>query len=643
MMETVYVIAKFDYAAKEEKELSIKKNELLKLVDDSTNWWQVKNEHNQSGSVPRNCLRKEFPSEKRLREREAISKQDTGNSKPKLPNSNAEPSLSKNSMDLSPFSSTIVDHISPRSTSLNEGIISTAIVKYAYKPRLEDELRVKVGDIIAVLEKSEDGWWKGRLNEEIGWFPSNFVDEKPQITSTPRFETNESSSAVPVMEQTSHSSQIFSNERILEVVIGLFTFEARIAEELSFQKDERLDIIDHPPHDPDWWKARNAEGSVGLIPINYIKVLERPAPSDSPSSGFASGSNSRKTSFILPPPSEPASLLIEESVTLLSLGATEGGVLARCNQRKDPSAALRTSSLRIKNTISVRKSLATWLQETSAQEQKENKRWSPNNYVKKERLGQGAFGVVYKCFDTDAQKIFVAKETILHRQDIINMAGNEISRLKDMNHPRIIDYYGFKMEESTIVIFMEYMAAGSLRQILQNFGLIKEPASIKYIDQMLDGLAYIHKIGIVHCDLKCDNILSDGQGNVKLGDFGIAVQKLINTANHSYFSQEVKGGGTYHWLAPEVISGQGCSRRSDIWSLGCTIVEMLTGEPPHGKMPSPMFMGAMYNKSLSYHPDDLAPSSSDKMKAFLSQLLQFEIVKRPYSAAEAITIFKNSF
>uniref|UniRef100_A0A914X4T6 Protein kinase domain-containing protein n=1 Tax=Plectus sambesii TaxID=2011161 RepID=A0A914X4T6_9BILA len=121
------------------------------------------------------------------------------------------------------------------------------------------------------------------------------------------------------------------------------------------------------------------------------------------------------------------------------------------------------------------------------------------------------------------------------------------------------------MEESTIVIFMEYMAAGSLRQMMLDFGPINESTSIKYIEQILDGLAYIHKIGIVHCDLKCDNILSDGQGNVKLGDFGIAVQKLINTANHSYFSHDEKGGGTYHWMAPEVMRGQGCSRRSDMW------------------------------------------------------------------------------
>uniref|UniRef100_A0A914WF44 Mitogen-activated protein kinase kinase kinase n=1 Tax=Plectus sambesii TaxID=2011161 RepID=A0A914WF44_9BILA len=537
MKEEVYVIAKFDYTAKEENELSIKKNERFKLIDGSNNRWQVTNEHNQSGYVLSNFLRKESLLDKAKGALKGVRKHDVGHTKPKLPDSNAQPSSSKNSPNSSPFSSTVVH----------------------------------------------------------------------------------------------------------PVVIALFDFEASIANELSFQKDERLEIIDRPLDDPYWWKARNAKGCVGLIPITYIKAPESPALSESFSSGIASGFNSHTDSFASQPSSEATDLIIEQSTALLNLGDTKGEILARESESKDYGDASRAFPLRKKYPTSVLNSHTLSTNKPPAQTQREIKKWTPTNYVKKEKLGQGAFGVVYKCFDTDAQKFFVAKETILPTTDVINIAKNEINRLKDINHPRIIGYYGFKMEESTIVIYMEYMAAGSLLQIIKDFGPIKEPASIKYIEQILDGLAYIHKIGIVHCDLKCDNILSDGQGNVKLGDFGIAVQKLINTANHSYFSQNEKRGGTYHWMAPEVMNGEGCGRKSDIWSLGCTIVEMLTGDPPHGKMPSPMFMGAIYTKSLSYKPDELIPKFSDKMKAFLSQLLQLEIDKRPYSAFEAIKIFDKTF
>ena len=86
---------------------------------------------------------------------------------------------------------------------------------------------------------------------------------------------------------------------------------------------------------------------------------------------------------------------------------------------------------------------------------------------------------------------------------MLETAKNEIKQLKDISHVGIIDYYGFKTEGETITIFMEYMAAGSLKQVIENCGPLKEPAAIKYIEQILDALSYIHNMGIIHSDLKC--------------------------------------------------------------------------------------------------------------------------------------------
>ena len=88
---------------------------------------------------------------------------------------------------------------------------------------------------------------------------------------------------------------------------------------------------------------------------------------------------------------------------------------------------------------------------------------------------------------------------------MLDLAKNEIERLQNMSHIRIVNYYGFKMEGERITIFMEYMAAGSLKQIIDNYGPIKESASIRYIEQILDALSYIHNIGIIHSDLKCNH------------------------------------------------------------------------------------------------------------------------------------------
>uniref|UniRef100_A0A914XN70 Protein kinase domain-containing protein n=1 Tax=Plectus sambesii TaxID=2011161 RepID=A0A914XN70_9BILA len=223
------------------------------------------------------------------------------------------------------------------------------------------------------------------------------------------------------------------------------------------------------------------------------------------------------------------------------------------------------------------------------------------------------------------------------------MAQNEIQRLKDLDHPRVIDYYGCSTEHDRVVLFMEYMVAGSLRRVIDKHGTISEKNSIHYIDQILDGLTYIHGRGIVHRDLKCDNLLLDGQGNIKLGDFGIAIEKYLSTNNQSFFSKSASSLGTLHWMAPELIDNKGASRCSDIWSLGCTIVEMLTGDPPYGNISALRFVGAVCNKSLSYETKDLIPKASDKMQQFVSCLLQAEPEKRPHTGADATAKFKQLF
>uniref|UniRef100_A0A914X7K0 SH3 domain-containing protein n=1 Tax=Plectus sambesii TaxID=2011161 RepID=A0A914X7K0_9BILA len=187
MKEEVYMVAKFDYTANQKQELSFKKNERFKLIDDSNDWWQVTNKCNQSGFVPNNYLRKESPMDKAMELLKGIRKQEVGNSKFELPDSK------------------VIDCI-----------ISTAIVKFSYEPQVEDDLRLIQGDTIAVLEKRKDGWWKGWANGETGWLPSNFVEEERQIRLTPRSETNESSSSASVMELTSLSSHSSSSERIVQ-------------------------------------------------------------------------------------------------------------------------------------------------------------------------------------------------------------------------------------------------------------------------------------------------------------------------------------------------------------------------------------------------------------------------------------------
>ncbi|XP_066936555.1 mitogen-activated protein kinase kinase kinase 2-like isoform X2 [Clytia hemisphaerica] len=205
-----------------------------------------------------------------------------------------------------------------------------------------------------------------------------------------------------------------------------------------------------------------------------------------------------------------------------------------------------------------------------------NKKWT-----KIRQIGSGAFGTVYLCRDLTTGKELAMKcvETgsvnpaamqeveILHR---------EINLYKTLKHQRIVCYYGSIQDTKSLSIFMEYMEGGSLHERISRSGAMSEDDVRKYSRQMLEGLDYLHNNHIIHRDVKGANILLDKNDNCKLADFGSSRQ--IKTIRSKTGCKSVHG--TPYWMSPEVINGQGYRCKADIWSLGCTVVEMLTTKPP---------------------------------------------------------------
>ena len=297
------VIAKYDYSAQGSQELDLKKNERLVLLDDSKHWWKVLNAKNQSGFVPSNYVKKEKPSlfdsiRKRVRKKTDSYKQNSSNSSPlaspiatKAVDINITPSPA-NSLPRTAISGT--KHFSnfEGTTSETNYTKITAFVKYNYEAQQSDELSLVKGSKVIVMEKSSDGWWKGELNGSLGWFPSNYVCEetcepigiginsKPHmpIPSKPKTAIDVRSDDIrrPVVANNGSSSP--TTHCVLDQVIALYSFQSQNEEELSFQKSERLEIIERPANDPDWWKARNQSGQVGLVPKNYVQVISELAP-----------------------------------------------------------------------------------------------------------------------------------------------------------------------------------------------------------------------------------------------------------------------------------------------------------------------------------------------------------------------------
>ena len=200
------------------------------------------------------------------------------------------------------------------------------------------------------------------------------------------------------------------------------------------------------------------------------------------------------------------------------------------------------------------------------------------NLGRKKLIGKGSFGMVYGAIDYATNAFLAVKEmSIIPGQmtdQQIRAIRKEIKVLKSLDHPNVVRCMGEHWDptQNLLRIYMEYLAGGSITNILRSFGALKESQASRYTKHMLLGLEYLHSKNIAHRDLKGDNLLVDTNGTLKLADFGTA--KEIATAKSSSMA------GTAYFMAPEMIKGIGHDVRADIWSAACCVVEMLTGKPP---------------------------------------------------------------
>lgn len=243
-------------------------------------------------------------------------------------------------------------------------------------------------------------------------------------------------------------------------------------------------------------------------------------------------------------------------------------------------------------------------------------------------LGSGTFGNVYVGFNSDNGGFCAMKEVLLvlddHKsKESVKQLGQEISLLSKLRHENIVQYIGTETLEDRLYIYLEYVSGGSIHKLLQEYGAFKEPVVRNYTRQILSGLAYLHNQNTVHRDIKGANILVDTNGMVKLADFGMA--KHISAQS---FLQSFKGSP--YWMAPEVIKNSGgYDLAVDIWSLGCTVLEMLTTKPPWNQYEGVAAMFKIGNsKELPSIPDTL----SREGKAFVRLCLQRDPAQRPTAA-----------
>jgi len=184
-------------------------------------------------------------------------------------------------------------------------------------------------------------------------------------------------------------------------------------------------------------------------------------------------------------------------------------------------------------------------------------------------IGQGAYGVVYHARCSTSGESFAVKVT----QDSPELR-RELELYEQLDdHDHIVRFYGHEAHDRQLYMFLEYMPEGSLKDKLREFGAFQESLCRASSRQILLGLGYLHCMRVLHRDLKCSNLLLDPGGRVKISDFGCARWLSGDDRARTLV-------GSPWWLAPEIISGKAYNEAADIWSFGCTVVELLTGELP---------------------------------------------------------------
>ncbi|XP_076465660.1 serine/threonine-protein kinase Nek9-like [Babylonia areolata] len=195
------------------------------------------------------------------------------------------------------------------------------------------------------------------------------------------------------------------------------------------------------------------------------------------------------------------------------------------------------------------------------------------SYVFVRALGRGAFGEAVLYRKTNDNSLVVWKEVNLAvlsdraRKD----AQNEIDILSLLNHANIVSYYNHFVDDDTLFIEMEYANGGSLHEkIMHSTQLLPEQEVLWYLFQISSALAYVHQYGIIHRDVKSQNIFLTKVGLLKLGDFGIS--KMLETKEQ--MADTVVG--TPYYMSPELVKGERYNFKSDVWALGCVLYELLT-------------------------------------------------------------------
>ena len=295
--------------------------------------------------------------------------------------------------------------------------------------------------------------------------------------------------------------------------------------------------------------------------------------------------------------------------------------------------------------------------------------WDNIKYIRGKLIGQGSFGSVYMALHALTAELMAVKQVELpstagtaidtKKNNMVEALKREIALLRELRHQHIVQYLGSSSDANNLNIFLEYVPGGSIAKMLVEYGAMEEQLAGKLVRQILIGLAYLHSKDIIHRDIKGANILVDTHGSVKISDFGISkrvqesktflTEGAAGAASGSSSATSTattgkRGGGGFgnnrvslqgsvFWMAPEVVKQTAYTRKADIWSLGCLVVEMLTGSHPHPNCTQLQAIFKIGGRGAGGAVNDPSPDvpakASREAKEFLRSTFRVEQDMRP--------------
>lgn len=262
-----------------------------------------------------------------------------------------------------------------------------------------------------------------------------------------------------------------------------------------------------------------------------------------------------------------------------------------------------------------------------------------------EKLGQGGTSVVYKARDVLLNRLVTIKilrDQFASDEEFVRRFRHEAQAVAALSHPNIVSIYDVVFKEDMHYLVMEYIHGCTLKEYMMEKGSLTLDEVIDIEIQILDALQHAHEHNVIHRDIKPHNIMIDSNGQVKVTDFGIAVAMSDITQNHSGSIM-----GSVHYIAPEQVTGDPLSERSDIYSAGVVLYELLTGElpfqgdsavsiamahvngelvPPHKKNPDiPVELSFIVMRAMRKNPELRYPTArdmADSLRQIKAQLAQ---------------------